>query len=47
MQTTHRRALLFKFNEIYGREIVEGISQYLSPTRVSWGLFLRLISAQG
>jgi LacI family transcriptional regulator len=40
MPTTHRIALLFKSNEIYGREIVEGVSQYLSTTRVSWDLFL-------
>lgn len=40
MPVTHRIALLFKSNEIYGREITEGICQYLQSTRVSWDLFI-------
>jgi len=37
---TYRIALLFKTNELYGREIVEGISQYLGSTRITWDPFL-------
>jgi len=40
MPVTHRIALLFKSNEIYGREITEGICQYLGSTRASWDLFI-------
>ena len=37
---SYRIALLFKTNDIYGREIVEGISQYLASTRIAWDPFL-------
>jgi LacI family transcriptional regulator len=39
-QTSHRIALLFNANKVYDREIIAGIGQYLSSTRVAWDLFL-------
>ncbi|GAA5172175.1 DNA-binding transcriptional regulator [Viridibacterium curvum] len=36
----HRIALLFNANKVYDREIIAGIGEYLSSTRVAWDLFL-------
>lgn len=37
---SHRIALLFNANKTYDREIISGIGDYLSSTRVVWDLFL-------
>jgi LacI family transcriptional regulator len=37
---THRIALLFNGNKMFDREVIIGVADYLSGTRVQWDLFL-------
>lgn len=37
---THRVVILFKSQHIYGREIIDGISDYMTSTRAAWDLFV-------
>jgi LacI family transcriptional regulator len=36
----HRIALLFNANKVYDRQVISGIGQYLTSTRVEWDLFM-------
>jgi len=36
----HRIALLFNANKVYDRQVITGIGQYLTSTRVTWDLFM-------
>jgi LacI family transcriptional regulator len=36
----HRIALLFNANKVYDRQVIAGIGQYLTSTRVEWDLFM-------
>ena len=36
----HRIALLFNANKVFDREVIVGVADYLSGTRVQWDLFL-------
>ena len=36
----HRIALLFNANKAFDRDVILGVADYLSGTRVQWDLFL-------
>src|SRR5215469_16194272 len=36
----HRVALLFNANKVYDRQVIAGIGEYLTFTRVKWDLFM-------
>jgi len=36
----HRIALLFNANKVYDRQVIAGIGQYVTSTRVKWDLFM-------
>lgn len=40
MTKPHRIALLFNANKVYDRQVIAGIGQYLTSTRVKWDLFM-------
>jgi len=40
MSKPHRIALLFNANKVYDRQVIAGIGQYLTSTRVKWDLFM-------